>query len=67
MGNISAEQFKTIQVDAKGYKKKPIKELLDKILELTKEDPTVYTAGGNRSRLLIIRGNVEELLRRKID
>ena len=66
MSNISAEQFKTLGVDMKGYKKKTVSDLIDKILELTKEDPTVYTAGGNRARLLMIRGNAEALKGRKL-
>ena len=59
--NISAEKFKTLQVDMKGYKNKSVSDLIDKILELTNEDPTVYTAGGNRARLLMIRGNAQAL------
>ncbi len=66
MTNVSAEQFKTVTVDPKGYKKKSVSEMIDKILDLTKEDPTVYTAGGNRARLLMIRGNAEALKRRNL-
>lgn len=66
MSNISAEQFKTLGVDMKSYKKKTVSDLIDKILELTKEDPTAYTAGGNRARLLMIRGNAEALKGRKL-
>jgi hypothetical protein len=65
--NISAEEFKTLQVDMKGYRKKTINDLIDKILELTKEDPTVYTAGGNRARLLMIRGNAQALKGKKLN
>lgn len=66
MTNVSAEQFKTVKVDPKSYKKNSVIELIDKILDLTKEDPTVYTAGGNRARLLMIRGNAEALRRRNL-
>lgn len=64
MSNISQEEFKTTTMNPKSLKKHSVDDMLDKILEMTKEDPTVYTAGGNRSRLLIIRGNVTELKRR---
>ncbi len=58
MANISKEQFRDISLDMKSYNKKTISELAEAILEKTMEDPSVYTAGGNRARLLIIRGNV---------
>jgi len=63
---ISYNDFATIDIKMNQAKKQTVTEILDKLVELTRTDPTSYNIQGNRSRLLLIRGHVQELKGRKL-